>query len=358
MGDYSNLFRGGGVSNVTRGRRNRGNKKYIIIILAVLIGLLLWYWFGTKKKVNPIVKKNNNNQVLTTLDDETKTNKTSSENNKTSGKVELSNSDLSETETEIDIPKVTLSPEKYEKVKKNLEKAIKAFKDEEFVDAKSSALEVVNSGLEEGDKIWEKAADILSKANIAIYMSDMPSPQKKLYTIQAGDSLIKIAKLFHTTVEAIQKSNGLNPANPIIFPGKTLYIYQGNWSIKVSKNKFRLYLYNGDELFKIYNVGVGRQGRTPEGTFIIKGKQKNPIWYNEGKAIPFGSKENVLGTRWMALKPTGDTNQHLSGYGIHGTWLPETIGTKSSNGCIRMKNNDVNELFSIVPRKTKVLIQK
>ena len=66
----------------------------------------------------------------------------------------------------------------------------------------------------------------------------------------------------------------------------------------------------------------------------------------------------MLGTRWMSLKATGDTNKSLHGYGIHGTWKPETIGTKSSNGCIRMKNEEVNELFSIVPYNTPVKIEK
>jgi lipoprotein-anchoring transpeptidase ErfK/SrfK len=59
----------------------------------------------------------------------------------------------------------------------------------------------------------------------------------------------------------------------------------------------------------------------------------------------------------MALTPTGDTDKNLSGYGIHGTWLPETIGTESSNGCIRMKNEEVNELYSILPYKTEVTIE-
>ena len=115
-------------------------------------------------------------------------------------------------------------------------------------------------------------------------------------------------------------------------------------------------MYDGKNLFKVYKVGIGRQGRTPSGKFIIRTKQKEPIWYNEGKAIQYGSKENVLGTRWMALKPIGNTNQNLRGYGIHGTWQPETIGTRSSNGCIRMKNEEVNELFSILPYKTEVII--
>ena len=60
----------------------------------------------------------------------------------------------------------------------------------------------------------------------------------------------------------------------------------------------------------------------------------------------------------MALKPTGKTDMNLRGYGIHGTWKPESIGTQCSNGCIRMRNDDVNELFTILPYHTKVTIEE
>jgi len=339
------------VSNVSRGRRNRNNKKYIIIIALVLISLVVWYFSSGGKKNKP--QNKNNDRISTSVD---KTRKLSTTNKKAnSRKSNLTEADLTGTKV---ARKVAFPNKQYSKLQKELKRALKSFKEEEYVDARNIALKIVESTLREGDKLWEQAVGILNESNIAIYMTDMPAPEKKLYTIQEGDSLNRIAKKYHTTVEAVQKSNGLNPASPIIFPGKTLYIFQGDWSIKVSKSKFRLYLYNGNHLFKVYNVGVGRQGRTPEGSFVINAKQKHPTWYNEGKAIPYGSKENVLGTRWMALKPVGGTDQHLRGYGIHGTWLPETIGTKSSNGCIRMKNDDVNELFSIVPYKTKVLIEK
>jgi lipoprotein-anchoring transpeptidase ErfK/SrfK len=59
----------------------------------------------------------------------------------------------------------------------------------------------------------------------------------------------------------------------------------------------------------------------------------------------------------MSLKPVGKTNSNLSGYGIHGTHEPESTGRMSSNGCIRMKNKEVNELYSIVPRGTDVIIK-
>jgi len=72
----------------------------------------------------------------------------------------------------------------------------------------------------------------------------------------------------------------------------------------------------------------------PAGTFTIINKQVNP-------GGPFG-------TRWMGL-----SQPH---YGIHGTNNPASIGTAASNGCIRMYNEDVNELFNLVSVGTPVTI--
>ena len=354
MADYSNLFRGGGVSTFNKGRRNNKRKLFPVFIVVVIICGLIWFFYdsptGDEKNKNISVTKG----IIKNPDEETEVIANTNMITKST-----SNPELSLSNSDLQIKKNTasnISQKKYASEKNNLNKAIELYKQEEYVDAKVLVLKVIESGLQEGNELWEEAAELLSKINIEIYMTDMPSPQKKLYTIKEGDSLIRIAKKFHTTVEAIQKSNGLKPANPIIFPGKTLYIYQGDWSIRVSKSQFRLYLYNGKQLFKIYNVGVGRQGRTPEGEFVITNKQKHPIWYNEGRAIAYGTKENVLGTRWMAIKPTGKTNQHLRGYGIHGTWSPESVGTASSAGCLRMKNEEVEELFVYIPVGTKLTI--
>ena len=72
-----------------------------------------------------------------------------------------------------------------------------------------------------------------------------------------------------------------------------------------------------------------------------------PLW-KDGQTIPFGSKENVLGKYWLALD--------IPHYGIHGTWEPETIGRQSSQGCIRLINEDVEELFIILPAGTPVQV--
>ena len=75
----------------------------------------------------------------------------------------------------------------------------------------------------------------------------------------------------------------------------------------------------------------------------------NPPWYKEpGVVIAAGDPKNVLGSRWIGIsKPS---------YGIHGTVQPESIGQSVTEGCVRMKNSDVEELYAIVPEGTQVVI--
>ena len=114
-------------------------------------------------------------------------------------------------------------------------------------------------------------------------------------------------------------------------------------------------LFLNGKFFKRYAVGTGQYGKTPVGDFIISDKIINPPWWRpDGKLIPFGDTNNVLGTRWMALSTPDGTGPR--GYGIHGTWQPDTIGKQASAGCIRLLNSEVEELFMLVPVGTPVNI--
>ncbi|NMA43529.1 MAG: L,D-transpeptidase [Oligosphaeraceae bacterium] len=137
--------------------------------------------------------------------------------------------------------------------------------------------------------------------------------------------------------------------NPLIQPGQVLSYIQGAWSIKVSKSEYILCLYNDGELYRYYRVGIGKEDRTPVGDFLISSRIRHPAWTPPGKNIPYGSPENVLGTHWLGLVPVEGTDPTLRGYGIHGTWEPDSIGTASSSGCVRLRNEDIEELFDFVP---------
>jgi lipoprotein-anchoring transpeptidase ErfK/SrfK len=344
MADYSNLVRGGGVSSPQR--RTSGGKGWkTLLTFAALCALLtfavwkVWFSGGSEESAsNPPAGLAENPG-----DDARKGNG----NNATSGK-----------QANHKRPKDFRQRNAVNAMAAKLcGKAAKALAEEDYVTARDAAEAALKSGVSKKSRQWLEIVDILGKANTGILNTDVPAPEKVAYTIKGGDNLISIAKRFGSTVAAIQKSNGLDPANQTIYPGKTLRILTAKWRVEISKREFRLYLYNGDRLFKVYTVGVGRQGRTPSGTFKIAGKTIEPQWYSNGKTIPYGDKRNVLGTRWMALKPIKGTDTNFRGYGIHGTWQPESVGTQCSNGCIRMRNKEVEELFSILPYGTEIVIK-
>ncbi|MBU0716406.1 MAG: L,D-transpeptidase family protein [Verrucomicrobia bacterium] len=195
---------------------------------------------------------------------------------------------------------------------------------------------------------------LLGQINIELILSQAPMPEKEEYVVKAGDSLERIARKFKTTVDLIKKSNALQ--RPVLHPGDRLRVFKGTFTMAISKRRNDLVLKANDRFFKRYRVGTGKFGTTPVGTFVIAEKIEQPPWWRpDGKMIPFGDKENVLGTRWMSLQATGATDA-VRGYGLHGTWEPETIGRQASAGCVRLLNSEVEELFLLVPNGTSVVI--
>lgn len=187
----------------------------------------------------------------------------------------------------------------------------------------------------------------LGNINIELLFSSRPSEGGKEYVVKQGDSLFVIAQQFGTTVELIKKCNKLK--SDFIKPGDRLKIITEKFSIIVDKSKNILTLKSGENVIKVYRVGTGTGGSTPAGTFLVTNKIMNPPWHKPGEGvIPYGDPRNVLGTRWMGFNKTG--------YGIHGTWDPDSIGQQASAGCVRLLNADVEEIFEIVPVGTEVTI--
>ena len=108
--------------------------------------------------------------------------------------------------------------------------------------------------------------------------------------------------------------------------------------------------YDGNTKLAVYHLGVGKVSTpTPQGYYKITEKAINPSWIDPSDPeyeIPSGP-ENPLGYRWM---------QFDGNYGIHGTNRPESIGGYVSNGCIRMNERDVEELFDAVEIGTPIEI--
>ncbi|UCD54754.1 MAG: L,D-transpeptidase family protein [Candidatus Omnitrophota bacterium] len=195
-----------------------------------------------------------------------------------------------------------------------------------------------------------KTAEIqkdIENLNIKILFSDIMTDNDVSYKIQPGDTLAKIASKFNTTVELLKESNNLR--SDLILPGKFLKVNRGKFSILVDKSKNELTLKESDsEIVKTYLVSTGENFSTPIGIFKIEEKLVSPAWYRVGAIVEPDSPEYELGSRWMGLS--------VSGYGIHGTKEASSIGKYITRGCVRMRNEDVEELYAIVPAGTEVVI--
>ena len=190
---------------------------------------------------------------------------------------------------------------------------------------------------------WQKKVEDL---NIKLLFSSIITPKSELYEIKPGDTIDKIAREFKTTPELIMKNNNLSESK--IIPGRKIKVWNSPFGILISKSQNTLTLKAGEEVIKVYNVSTGKNNSTPTGTFKIVNKLLNPAWFKTGTVIPFGSPDNILGTRWLGLD--------LAGYGIHGTTDPQDIGKQATEGCVRLANPDVEELYTIVPIGTEVTI--
>lgn len=173
------------------------------------------------------------------------------------------------------------------------------------------------------------------------------------YRVKRGDALSRIARRFKTDYRTIKRYSGMKRDSLQI--GQRLRVPKRHPEIVIFKGDFELLIVLEGCLVQAFDVATGKNGKTPEGSFVIGTKTVNPTWYSPaGKVYKFGSPENILGTRWLAFQ---NTDEH-KGFGIHGTKFPESIGTEASLGCIRMRNAEVEVVYDYIPSKTRVRILK
>ena len=158
---------------------------------------------------------------------------------------------------------------------------------------------------------------------------------------------------FSLFAEQMERHSLLSNAIPVQTPiddAKENEAPDAGFRIVVNLASRILTLYENGIKTRLYPVAVGKEWTpTPTGRFVVEEKQEDPAWADpkrEEIVVPPG-ENNPLGTRWMGIGGY---------YGIHGTNAPSSIGDYMSNGCIRMFDEDAQELFSIVPTGARVEI--
>ncbi len=124
--------------------------------------------------------------------------------------------------------------------------------------------------------------------------------------------------------------------------------------LEVNLSQRRVTAFRGDRKLKSYPIGIGRAGwETPTGTYRVRQAIERPSWKNPftGDVIPGGDPDNPLGNYWIGFWTNG---KEWSGF--HGTPNRASVGQAVSHGCLRMFNEDIQELFRHVTPNTTVRV--
>lgn len=233
-----------------------------------------------------------------------------------------------------------------------MERGQSLYEDGKLVDAR----EALNDALNAADLSRSDARDVrdlMAEINETLIFSPRVVPDDPYvshYEVQSGDALSRIAPQYNVPWQFIAKINGdLDPNR--IRVGQRLKVVNGPFHVVVDKRDYRLDVYLGEMYVRSFDVGLGEHDMTPVGDFIVRrGKLTDPEWTNPrtGQRFLPDDPENPLGGYWIGIRGTTPETEVHTGYGIHGTIEPETIGTDASMGCIRLRPEDVAILYAML----------
>ncbi len=199
-----------------------------------------------------------------------------------------------------------------------------------------------------------EAHNLLRQINEELVFNPRVRAGATIHRVQPGETLTRIGRRYGVNWRGIARLSGMEP-DGMLRVGQELKLLIGQPRVIVWKSDFRLALFLDDVFIKEYEVGIGKDGATPTGEFEVDSMLIQPRWYApDGRVVEYGDEDHLLGERWIGFK----NQPGASGLGIHGTRGSYGIGQEMSMGCIRMRNEDVIELYDFLMPATRVLIKE
>lgn len=224
--------------------------------------------------------------------------------------------------------------------------------------------------------LWSILAILLCYPKFALSVSYQLPPQGSniigdisSISLEPGDSLQLLSREHGMGYDEMALANPqINPKKPkqwgqLIIPSAYILPDAPRDGIVINLPEKRLYYFPKDRsVVMTFPIGVGRAGwTTPTLKTKIVEMSVDPIWFVPKSIRAFMAKKGkYLPDRIMPgpNNPLGAYALHLkkAGYLIHGTNRPNTVGKRSSSGCIRLYPEDIEELFASIEIGTPVYI--
>jgi LysM repeat protein len=169
------------------------------------------------------------------------------------------------------------------------------------------------------------------------------------YSVKTGDNMVNIARKSKVPYQFICRINGIDDPRRLRV-GQKIKLVQGPIHLKVVKHELKMYVFLQDVLFAKYDVGLGKNDNTPPGRWMVEDRVRRPLYVDPdtGKVYGPNDKDNPTGGYWLRLKGIEGKTVGRTGFGIHGTTDPDSIGKFMSKGCVRMRNEEVAQVFDML----------
>lgn len=191
-----------------------------------------------------------------------------------------------------------------------------------------------------------------------IHKEEASKQQTLPVSVSNKDNPIKSALPIVANKQLTKQSPPVKPSpetKPVVETASVVDDFSNEFHLEIQLSRRQVALYQGSTKIKSYPIAVGRAGwETPTGKYKVLQMKENPTWINPltNTVIKGGDPKNPLGHYWIAFWTDG-----RNWIGFHGTPNPETVGRAASHGCIRMHNEDVEELFYQVTPGTIVTVK-
>ncbi len=304
----------------------------------------------------------------------------SGEDSQPQGQIPQSNAEQTtaqQNEIPLNVPKVEAA----------VEKSLPAKPSENAADAKAHANVIIGSSEEAAGIVAEAKQDMANgnivaardKLNDALRMPQINASEKQalkemlsalseqwlftkniypkdslcsLYKVSPGDRLSEIGKKYKVPYQILMAINGIKKAESLR-AGENIKVITGPFHAIVYRSSYTIDIFLQHTYVRSYNVGLGKSGRdTPTGLWRVKkgGKLVSPPWTDPdtGKHYESQDPDYPLGSRWIGLEGVEGNAKGRTGFAIHGTKDSDTIGTRSSRGCIRLYNGDVVPVYNML----------
>jgi len=188
----------------------------------------------------------------------------------------------------------------------------------------------------------------IEKTARAIYADKQPHFMEP-HVMQPGGTLSEVAEQYNVPWRYLERLNRVSADR--VRAGAKLKVIRGPFGAVVDLSDFEITIHSHGYYVASYKIGIGQKGQsTPIGEFKVGEKLENPTYYPQGEpVVSADDPKNPLGEHWLSI---GD------GYGIHGTIDPGSIGRAASKGCIRMRNEDIEQVYDMLSVGSTVLIRR